>query len=175
MGEDADNLLTNHRSKLLYPSGLSDLATIDYFRSLIGDEHIRSDLDERRGYSSAARNRDRTPSNDRPVPRRQRPAPSESRRCRPRPRRPPARMDEGGSLRLNITLCSWPFFACHLHFNTSTGSAGSYLRQVDRISLDALIANYLSRDSKRFQSVDLRVRRGVHVGAERGPCLAHWP
>ena len=44
-GKDADNLLTNHRSKLLYPSGLSDLATIDYFRNLIGEEHIRSDLD----------------------------------------------------------------------------------------------------------------------------------
>ena len=60
-GRDADNLLTNHRSKLLYPSGLSDLATIDYFRSLIGDEHIRSDLDERRGYS-AGRYRDRSPA-----------------------------------------------------------------------------------------------------------------
>jgi type IV secretion system protein VirD4 len=46
-GKDADNLLTNHRSKLLYPGGLSDLATIDYFRNLIGDEHIRSDLDPR--------------------------------------------------------------------------------------------------------------------------------
>jgi type IV secretion system protein VirD4 len=62
-GRDADNLLTNHRSKLLYPSGLSDLATIDYFRSLIGDEHIRSDLDERGAYGSGiARQRDRTPA-----------------------------------------------------------------------------------------------------------------
>jgi hypothetical protein len=60
----ADNLLTNHRSKLLYPSATSDLATIDYFRSLIGDEHIRSDLDERVGHRSAGadRYRDRSPA-----------------------------------------------------------------------------------------------------------------
>jgi type IV secretion system protein VirD4 len=53
-GKDADNLLTNHRSKLLYPSGLSDLATIDYFRNLIGDEHIRSDLDNGWTYAGSA-------------------------------------------------------------------------------------------------------------------------
>jgi hypothetical protein len=58
-GRDADNLLTNHRSKLLYPSATSDLATIEYFRNLIGDEHIRSDLDERRGCAGADRHRDR--------------------------------------------------------------------------------------------------------------------
>ena len=45
-GKDADNLLTNHRTKLLYPSGLSDLATIDYFEKLVGNEHVRSDLDD---------------------------------------------------------------------------------------------------------------------------------
>ena len=45
-GKDADNVLTNHRTKLIFPSGLSDLATIDYVSALIGDEHVRSDLDE---------------------------------------------------------------------------------------------------------------------------------
>ena len=39
-------MLTNHRSKLIYPSGLSDLATIEYVSALVGDEHVRSDLDE---------------------------------------------------------------------------------------------------------------------------------
>jgi type IV secretory pathway TraG/TraD family ATPase VirD4 len=29
-GRDADNVLTNHRTKLVYPSGLSDMATIEY-------------------------------------------------------------------------------------------------------------------------------------------------
>jgi type IV secretion system protein VirD4 len=61
-GRDADNLLTNHRSKLLYPSATSDLATIDYFRNLIGDEHIRSDLDERGGRAGVDRHRDRSPA-----------------------------------------------------------------------------------------------------------------
>jgi type IV secretion system protein VirD4 len=62
-GKDADSLLTNHRTKLLYPSGISDLATLDYFEKLIGNEHIRSDLDNPRGISgSADRNRAHTPS-----------------------------------------------------------------------------------------------------------------
>jgi hypothetical protein len=43
--------------KLLYPSGTSDLATLDYFEKLIGNEHIRSDLDNPRGiYSPTDRN-----------------------------------------------------------------------------------------------------------------------
>lgn len=45
-GRDADNVLTNHRTKLIFPSGLSDLATIDYVSALVGDEHVRGDLDE---------------------------------------------------------------------------------------------------------------------------------
>ena len=53
-GRDADNVLTNHRTKLIYPSGLSDMATIDYLSSLVGTEHVRSDLDEA-GWNSAAR------------------------------------------------------------------------------------------------------------------------
>ena len=46
-GKDADTVLTNHRSKLIYPSGLSDLSTVQYVSELVGDEHIRSDLDEK--------------------------------------------------------------------------------------------------------------------------------
>jgi type IV secretion system protein VirD4 len=46
-GKDADTVLTNHRSKLIYPSGITDLATVQYISELVGDEHVRSDLDER--------------------------------------------------------------------------------------------------------------------------------
>lgn len=45
-GRDADNVLTNHRTKLFYPSSLSDMATIDYLSSLAGTEHVRADLAE---------------------------------------------------------------------------------------------------------------------------------
>ncbi|MGK2886846.1 MAG: type IV secretory system conjugative DNA transfer family protein [Rhodococcus sp. (in: high G+C Gram-positive bacteria)] len=41
-GKDADNVLTNHRTKLVFPSGLSDLSTIEYISALVGDEHVRS-------------------------------------------------------------------------------------------------------------------------------------
>jgi type IV secretion system protein VirD4 len=47
-GKDADTVLTNHRSKLIYPSGITDLATVQYVSELVGDEHVRSDLDDRR-------------------------------------------------------------------------------------------------------------------------------
>jgi type IV secretion system protein VirD4 len=57
-GRDADNVLTNHRTKLVYPSGLSDMATIDYISALIGTEHVRSDLDE----PSWTRSRERPPA-----------------------------------------------------------------------------------------------------------------
>jgi len=43
-GPDADNVLTNHRTKLIYPSGLSDTATTDYLAKLAGTEHVRADL-----------------------------------------------------------------------------------------------------------------------------------
>jgi type IV secretion system protein VirD4 len=47
-GKDAETVLTNHRSKLIYPSGITDLATVQYVSELVGDEHVRSDLDDRR-------------------------------------------------------------------------------------------------------------------------------
>lgn len=45
-GRDADTVLTNHRTQVIYPSGLSDSATTEYLGSLLGTEHVRSDLDE---------------------------------------------------------------------------------------------------------------------------------
>jgi type IV secretion system protein VirD4 len=57
-GRQADNVLTNHRTKLFYPSGLSDPATTDYLSTLAGTEHVRGDLDEaawlRQGADSAS-------------------------------------------------------------------------------------------------------------------------
>jgi type IV secretion system protein VirD4 len=61
-GKDADNVLTNHRTKLIFPSGLSDLSTIGYISALVGDEHVRSDLDERTGASGDVRPPHRGPS-----------------------------------------------------------------------------------------------------------------
>ncbi len=43
-GRDADSVLTNHRSKLFYPSGLTDTTTTDYLSVLVGNEHVRADL-----------------------------------------------------------------------------------------------------------------------------------
>lgn len=43
-GRDADSVLTNHRSKLFYPSGLTDASTTDYLSALAGTEHVRADL-----------------------------------------------------------------------------------------------------------------------------------
>ena len=61
-GKDSEDVLTNHRTKLIFPSGLSDLATIDYLSALVGDEHVRSDLDEPRRLTSAGMAPDRSPS-----------------------------------------------------------------------------------------------------------------
>ena len=61
-GKDADNVLTNHRTKLIFPSGLSDLSTIEYISALVGDEHVRSELYERTGASRDGRPPDRSPS-----------------------------------------------------------------------------------------------------------------
>lgn len=47
-GRHADTLLTNHRTKLIYPSSSIDMATSDYVSALIGSEHVRSDLDKSR-------------------------------------------------------------------------------------------------------------------------------
>ena len=55
-------MLTNHRTKLIFPSGLSDLSTIEYISALVGDEHVRSELDERSGTSGGGRPPDRSPS-----------------------------------------------------------------------------------------------------------------
>jgi type IV secretory pathway TraG/TraD family ATPase VirD4 len=60
-GRDADNVLTNHRTKLVYPSELSDLATIEYVSNLVGTEHVRSDLDDPRN-GAGDRMSQRTPS-----------------------------------------------------------------------------------------------------------------
>jgi type IV secretion system protein VirD4 len=65
-GKDADNVLTNHRTKLIFPSGLSDLSTIDYVGALLGDEHVRSELDEPRTRSSGHGYEGRSPAA--PVP-----------------------------------------------------------------------------------------------------------
>lgn len=61
-GKDADNVLTNHRTKVIFPSGLSDLSTIEYISALVGEEHVRSDLDERTGTGGDLRPPDRSPS-----------------------------------------------------------------------------------------------------------------
>lgn len=45
-GKDAETVLTNHRSKLIYPSGITDLATVKYISELVGDEHVSADLDD---------------------------------------------------------------------------------------------------------------------------------
>lgn len=59
---DADNVLTNHRTKLFYPSGLSDMATIEYISNLVGTEHVRSDLDETGWKRAGERLPSRSPS-----------------------------------------------------------------------------------------------------------------
>ena len=44
-GSHSDTVLTNHRTKLVYASGLTDLATMQYVSDLVGLEHIPSELD----------------------------------------------------------------------------------------------------------------------------------
>lgn len=61
-GRHADTLLTNHRTKLLYPSGTSDMTTSDYVSALIGSEHVRSDLDEPRWGGGGEQPPTRSPS-----------------------------------------------------------------------------------------------------------------
>ena len=46
-GREAKGVLTKHRSKLFYMSGLSDTATTDYFSVLAGTEQVRGDLASR--------------------------------------------------------------------------------------------------------------------------------
>lgn len=66
-GRDADTVLTNHRTKLVYPSGLSDMATIDYLGALVGKEHVRSDLDERSWNMASDRPPSRSPATATPL------------------------------------------------------------------------------------------------------------
>jgi type IV secretion system protein VirD4 len=61
-GKDADNVLTNHRTKLIFPSGLSDIATVDYIGAIIGDEHVRGDLDDPAAVGSDDRRSGRSPA-----------------------------------------------------------------------------------------------------------------
>ena len=51
-GRQADSVLTNHRSKLFYPSGLTDTSTTDYLSVLSGTEHVRADLATGQPFSS---------------------------------------------------------------------------------------------------------------------------
>ena len=86
-GKDADNVLTNHRTKLIFPSGLSDLATIDYVSALVGEEHVRSDLDEPNGGRPEERNPARSPATSVSLPRVEHPPPDAGGRRNAGPRR----------------------------------------------------------------------------------------
>ncbi|MCA1705485.1 MAG: TraG/TraD/VirD4 family protein, partial [Actinobacteria bacterium] len=88
----ADTLLTNHRTKLIYPSSVSDLATIDYVSALIGSEHVRSDLDEPRWGGAGGIATDAQSLDVRAVPAGQRPPPHAGRRRPAVPRRATSRM-----------------------------------------------------------------------------------
>lgn len=51
--DDADTVLTNHRTKLVYPSGLSDPSSIRYLSHLVGDEHVRGQVEHRSPFGAA--------------------------------------------------------------------------------------------------------------------------
>jgi len=61
-GKNADNVLTNHPTKLIFPSGISDVSTTKYMAELVGDEHVRADLDEPSGQSFGERRPARSPA-----------------------------------------------------------------------------------------------------------------
>jgi type IV secretory pathway TraG/TraD family ATPase VirD4 len=64
---DADTVLTNHRTKLIFPSGLSDTSTANYITHLFGDEHVRDEIEERSLTGSASRRPDdRIPASNTP-------------------------------------------------------------------------------------------------------------
>ena len=68
-GHHADTVLTNHRTKLIFPSGLSDMATADYISRLVGNEHVRGEIEDRRAFgtgNSARRPDDRQPASSTP-------------------------------------------------------------------------------------------------------------
>ena len=57
-------VLTNHRTKLIFPSGLSDMTTASYISDLVGDEAVRGEIEERRLLTPASGRRfpDRSPA-----------------------------------------------------------------------------------------------------------------
>ncbi len=64
-GRHADTVLTNHRTKLIFPSGLSDMTTASYISDLVGDEAVRGEIEDRRLLTPASGRRspgDRTPA-----------------------------------------------------------------------------------------------------------------
>jgi type IV secretion system protein VirD4 len=68
-GHHADTLLTNHRTKLIFPSGLSDMTTAKFISDLVGDEAVRSEIEDRRLLTPASGRRspgDRTPASSTP-------------------------------------------------------------------------------------------------------------
>ena len=68
-GHHADSLLTNHRTKLIFPSGLSDMTTAKFISDLIGDEAVRSEIEDRRPLTTAGARRspsDRSPASSAP-------------------------------------------------------------------------------------------------------------
>lgn len=64
-GRHADTVLTNHRTKLIFPSGLSDGSTAEYISHLVGDEHVRGEIEEQRLFATSGARRspyDRIPA-----------------------------------------------------------------------------------------------------------------
>jgi TraM recognition site of TraD and TraG len=66
-GHHADTVLTNHRTKLILPSGLSDMSTAHYITHLVGDEHVGGEIEERSLTACASRRPgDRIPASSTP-------------------------------------------------------------------------------------------------------------
>ncbi len=61
-GHHADTVLTNHRTKLIFPSGLSDMSTANYITHLVGDEHARAEIEDRSYGGASRRPGDRIPA-----------------------------------------------------------------------------------------------------------------
>jgi hypothetical protein len=59
----------NHRTKLIFPSGLSDMTTANFISQLVGDEAVRSEIEDRRLLTPAGARRsptDRSPASSTP-------------------------------------------------------------------------------------------------------------
>ena len=68
-GHHADTLLTNYRTKLIFPSGLSDMTTAKFISELVGDEAVRSEIEDRRLLTPTSGRRspgDRSPASSTP-------------------------------------------------------------------------------------------------------------